>query len=75
MNFWQFVFFFLFVRNWHTGQLELSRPRVALFMAGMFLIMFGFLLVSVMRTPVMYSKPISTKVESKPLPGTVVKTH
>ncbi len=28
MSFWQYVFSFLYVRNWHTGRRELSYKRV-----------------------------------------------
>ncbi len=50
----QFVFRFLFARNWHTGQLELSRPRVTLFAAMFFLILLGLMMVSILQSPVMY---------------------
>ncbi len=54
MNFFQFVFSFLYVRNWHTGQYELSRSRVALFCMGLFLLMLAALLAMVMQAPVVY---------------------
>lgn len=54
MSFWQFVFFFLYIRNWHTGQNELSRPRLALFFGGLFLFVLALLLVSIMQAPVTY---------------------
>ncbi len=54
MNFFQFVFSFLYVRNWHTGQYELSRSRVALFGMGLFLLMLAALLAMVMQAPVVY---------------------
>lgn len=54
MKFIQFAFSFLYERNWHTGEKELSRPRVALFSAMLFLLLFGFLIVSILQTPVVY---------------------
>jgi len=54
MSFWQFVFSFLYSRNWHTGKQELSRPRVALFAAGLFLVVLAFALISFLQAPVVY---------------------
>ncbi len=54
MSFFQFVFSFLYIRNWHTGQYELSRSRVALFAMGLFLVLLAALLALVMQTPVVY---------------------
>ncbi len=54
MDFWQYVFSFLYVRNWHTGELELSRPRVAIFSAGLFLLMLGLLMATILQAPVIY---------------------
>lgn len=54
MSFWHFVFSFLFVRNWHTGEKELSRPRVALFSAGIFLVLLSLTLISFLQTPTVY---------------------
>ena len=50
----QFVFSFLYERNWHSGERELSRPRVALFSAMIFLILLGLLIVSILQTPIEY---------------------
>ncbi len=54
MTFWHFVFSFLFVRNWHSGIRELSRPRVALFAAGLFLVILALFLISFLQAPVVY---------------------
>lgn len=54
MSFWQFVFSFLYSRNWHTGKHELSRPRVALFAAGLFLVILACALISFLQAPVVY---------------------
>jgi hypothetical protein len=56
MNFFRFVFSFLYVRNWHTGQLELSRPRVALFVSGIILLILGLLIINFLQTPVTYER-------------------
>jgi len=54
MSIWQFLFHFLYARNWYTGELELSRPRVVLFAAMMFLLCLGILIVSFLQAPVTY---------------------
>ncbi len=54
MKFMQFVFGFLFSRNWHSGEMELSRPRVALFSSMLFLILLGILMASILQAPVTY---------------------
>jgi hypothetical protein len=46
MNFWQYVFRFLYIRNWHTGQRELSRVRVYWFL--------GAVMVGVISVVAMY---------------------
>ena len=50
----KFIFHFLYARNWHTGELELSRPRVALFSAMLFIIFLGILMAVILQTPVSY---------------------
>ncbi len=54
MTFWRFVFSFLYVRDWHTGELELSRPRLALFSAALFLLVLAVMLITVLQTPIEY---------------------
>lgn len=54
MTFWRFVFSFLYVRNWHDGHLELSRPRVALFAASLFLLVLAITIITVLQTPIEY---------------------
>lgn len=54
MNIWQFIFSFLYTRNWYTGARELSRPRVALFASMLFILLLGVLLAVVLQTPVVY---------------------
>lgn len=54
MSFWQFVFSFLFVRNWHTGEMELSRPRLAIFCGCLFLVLLALAIINVLQAPVEY---------------------
>lgn len=54
MTLWQFIFYFLYARNWYTGKMELSRPRLVLFSAMLFLIVFGVLIASILQAPVSY---------------------
>lgn len=51
-SFWQFAFRFLYARNWHTGQRELSRSRVTIFCAGVFLVLLALTLISILQAPV-----------------------
>lgn len=55
MTLFQFVFSFLYVRNWYSGERELSLPRVVLFCGMVFLILLGILLASILQTPVTYA--------------------
>lgn len=55
MSFWHFVFSFLFVRNWHTGKKELSRPRVALFLGTIIVVVIALSLISFLQSPVVYT--------------------
>lgn len=55
MVIFRFVFPFLYSRNWHTGNLELSLPRVVLFSAMLFIILLGVLMAAVLQTPVSYN--------------------
>lgn len=54
MNIWQFIFSFLYARNWYSGQRELSRPRVVLFLGMLSLILVGVLIAYYLQTPVTY---------------------
>ncbi|MFT7507273.1 MAG: hypothetical protein ACI92I_000416 [Acidimicrobiales bacterium] len=51
----KFIFPFLYARDWHTGRLELSRPRVALFSAMISIISLGILMAFILQTPVTYT--------------------
>lgn len=56
MSFFKFAFSFLFVRNWHTGEMELSRPRFALFCGGLFLLLLALTIISILQAPVEYTR-------------------
>lgn len=55
MDFLSFVFSFLYTRNWYSGKMELSRARLYVFTAGLFLILLGMVIVAFLQTPVSYS--------------------
>ncbi len=57
MSFFKFTFSFLFVRNWYTGERELSRPRLAVFCGGIFLILLALTMISILQAPVEYTAP------------------
>ncbi|MCB9810263.1 hypothetical protein H6781_01530 [Candidatus Nomurabacteria bacterium] len=54
MSFFKFAFSFLYVRNWNSGEMELSRPRLALFCGMLFLIMLALTIISILQAPVVY---------------------
>lgn len=54
MDPFRFIFGFLYTRNWHSGQPELSRPRVAIFSAGLFLLVVALLLITFLQSPITY---------------------
>lgn len=54
MNVFQFIFSFLFVRNWHTGERELSYPRMALFLGMLVLIVVAFGMIALLQEPIVY---------------------
>ncbi len=58
MKILRFVFPFLFVRNWHTGSFELSRPRFLLFLGFFGLLALGILAAYIAQAPVVYSTTV-----------------
>lgn len=54
----RFIFSFLYARNWYTGDLELSRPRVALFGGMLLIIVLGVLIALFLQAPVEYSSQV-----------------
>ncbi len=57
MSFLRFVFSFLYVRNWHSGEMELSRERVMLFFAVILLLLVATILITFLQTPIAYDAP------------------
>jgi hypothetical protein len=57
MNFLRFIFSFLYIRNWHTGEMELSRSRMAIFSAAIFLVLLALTMISFLQSPVEYYRP------------------
>jgi len=55
MSFFRFAFSFLFVRDWHTGKMELSRSRVILFLGVIFLIGLALIIITVLQAPAVYT--------------------
>lgn len=51
----RFVFSWFYVRNWYTGEHELSRPRVALAAGALFLLLFALVLITILQTPIEYT--------------------
>lgn len=54
MNFIKFIFSFLYVRNWHTGKMELSRSRMSIFSAAIFLVFLALTMISFLQAPLEY---------------------
>ena len=54
MKLLRFLFPFLFTRNWHTGQHEVSRPRAILFCGAVTLIVLGLVIAFLLQLPVEY---------------------
>jgi hypothetical protein len=57
MSFFKFAFSFLYVRNWHTGEKELSRPRLTLFFSVVFLVLLALTIIDVLQAPIYYDAP------------------
>ncbi|MCA9357185.1 hypothetical protein H6784_00185 [Candidatus Nomurabacteria bacterium] len=57
MSFFKFAFSFLYVRDWNTGKMELSRPRVTLLCAGIFLLILALTIITVLQASVEYVSP------------------
>jgi hypothetical protein len=54
MSFFQFVFSFLYTRNWHTGNKELSTPRLLLLIAALLLFAIATGMIVFLQTPIVY---------------------
>lgn len=57
MSFFRFVFSFLYERNWHTGQREISYARVALLLGVVVLFILATVSLIILQTPIEYSNP------------------
>jgi len=55
MKFFKFIFPFLYARDWHTGNLEISRPRLILFIAMICIVLLGVLMAAILQTPTSYN--------------------
>ncbi|MEZ4195217.1 MAG: hypothetical protein R3B53_02355 [Candidatus Paceibacterota bacterium] len=55
MSFFRFIFSFLYIRNWHTGKMELSWQRVSLFLAFILLLTIAIGMIAYLQTPIVYS--------------------
>ncbi len=58
MSIFEFIFSFLYTRNWYSGARELSRPRVALFCSMLFIILLGVLIATILQAPVTYDAAV-----------------
>lgn len=54
MSFFKFVFSFLYVRNWHTGVAEISKPRLYTFLSFLFLVLLATSIIAILNTPIEY---------------------
>jgi len=52
MSFLRFVFSFLYARNWHTGEKELSYPRVAVTLGLLLLTILAIISIIILQTPI-----------------------
>jgi hypothetical protein len=57
MSFFRFIFSFLYTRNWHTGRMELSTPRVIILLASIILLGIATAMIAYLQTPVVYIAP------------------
>ncbi len=57
MTFLRFIFSFLYIRNWHSGKMEVSRPRLLVFLAALFLLGLAAVMIIFLQTPIMYAAP------------------
>lgn len=54
MSFFRYIFSFLYTRNWHTGKMELSAPRLYIMLAVIVLVAVGTVMIAYLQTPVVY---------------------
>lgn len=63
MKFLQFVFSFLYVRNWHTGYKELSPYRTAVFAAGLLIVLLALLMIHYLQSPLVVENNVLDQSE------------
>ncbi len=55
MSFFRYIFSFLYTRNWHTGNMELSTARLIVMGAAIFLVMVAIGMIVFLQTPIEYT--------------------
>jgi hypothetical protein len=55
MSFFRFVFSFLYVRNWDSGQMEISRPRLYVFLSFILLLMVATIMIALLQIPITFT--------------------
>lgn len=58
MELFRFIFSFLYTRNWHTGEMELSKPRLYVFLSMLFLIFAILVFAAMLQAPVIYQESV-----------------
>ena len=58
MNFFRYIFRFLYIRDWHTGVWELSARRMYWSLATAAVVLVGLFLVYRSQQPVVYEQAI-----------------
>ena len=59
MKYVRFVLPFLFVRNWYTGDWEVSPVRMTLFTLGCMLLLVGVILAYMLQAPIQYDATVT----------------
>jgi hypothetical protein len=54
MSFFRFVFSFLYTRNWHTGEMEISAPRLFVVLAALILLAIATGMIVFLQAPITY---------------------
>lgn len=54
MSFFRYVFSFLYIRNWHTGERELSPARLYIFLGFVVLLLVATIMIAILNSPIEY---------------------
>ena len=54
MNILRFIFPVLFIRNWETGEYEISRPRMIIICGVAFLFILALIIIYILQAPESY---------------------